>query len=134
MTRYFDWLLRKIRRGGNYFRLLQFLFNEEYTWVSMIITDEDRETDALDLRFQYEAETGSSIDIFDKPCSVLEMMIALSIRADNDIYGIPGDPCPERLFWDMLRNAGLLIYDDLHFDEDAVCWILASPRSRRAFP
>ena len=125
MTRnYYQWLISKV--GGetfNNFRysmLLRFLFHEPFTWDLTIFTDKSREEDGYELRTLYSEETGKRIDVSDSNCSVLEMLIALSARADRDIMWIPGEDHPERLFWEMLSNAGLLKYDDSSFDAVAV--------------
>lgn len=136
---YFRWLISKI--GGEalnrkcYSRLFGFLFREEFTWDQKIYTDISREEDGFDLRLQYCAETKKRIDVSSgSSCSVLEMLIALSIRADRDVMWIPGEDHPERLFWIMLDNAGLLEYDDRCFDKFTVYNIVDNILKRNYLP
>jgi hypothetical protein len=56
--------------------------------------------------------------ILDGPCSVLEMMVALAIRAettimDNTLYG----DRTKQWFWSMMMNLGLSTMTDDVFDE-----------------
>lgn len=101
--------LGKFRGYENLFELLQ---NIEFTWL--IERDENRAGDGLELRDDYEF----SIDITDSdnllvedfmncPCSVLEMLIGLAIRVDEEYLGDPADPHPEDFFWEMIKNLDL---------------------------
>lgn len=115
--------------------LLHFLFREPFTWNQAIYTDSSRDGDGLELRILYFEETGKRLDVSeDANSSVLEMMIALSSRADRDIMWIPGEYHPERLFWEMLNNANLLIFDDNNFDIVAVYNIVDNIMKRNYAP
>ena len=77
--------------------------------------DENRELDGLYLRFRFADENSYYID---GDCSVLEMMVALSLKceeqimSDDDIGNRTG-----RWFWEMIDNLGLeSMYDD-NFDK-----------------
>jgi len=136
---YYNWLVNKIggeRLGySSYSKLLHFLFREPFTWDLRIRIDESREEDGYELRYRYFDETGKRIDVSRHDnCSVLEMMIALSIRADRDIMWIPGEDHPERLFWEMLRNAGLLDFDDRYFNESVVYSVIDNILKRNYRP
>lgn len=132
---YYSWLVTKIGGEGRHSKLLRFLFHEEFTWDQKILTDYSREEDGYELRFMYFDETRKRIDVLeDKNCSILEMLIALSMRVDRDILWTPGEDHPERLFWVMLNNAHLLAYDDSRFDERAVSNIIDNIMNRNYPP
>lgn len=119
---YFKWLLDKVnfnglvglRKGGfpanlSYRTLLYFLFSKDYK--SIIERDENRIQDGLGLRYEFLDDDGELLDIDDR-ASVLEVLIALAVRADLEYIGDPGDPHPELIFWRMICNLGLDKYDD----------------------
>ena len=61
------------------------------------------------------------LDILDGPCSVLEMMIALAIRCEENIMDDPniGDRTSQ-WFWGMVVNLGLGSMVDCRFDKQFV--------------
>ena len=91
--RYFDWLYERVcgdwePRGLSFHRLLTFLYNQNFTPSCEL--DGARAEDGLDLRYRF-AQTQNIVyqDIQDAfagiPCSMLEMMVALSIRIEEHI-------------------------------------------------
>lgn len=120
---YFEWLLDNMNMLGTllerrYARLLIFLANTEFTWIEP--TDENRANDGTDLRQQYEDICGEPSGMDGKPCTVLEMMIALALRIEINITGEPGDDHPEKWFWTMIQNLGLDRAADRNFYPDEV--------------
>lgn len=119
---YFDYLVDLIGGDHGYSMALRrlFLSNFEYS----VENDDNRASDGIDLRFDF-AYTDEDIDwIFSSmpdECTVLEMMVALSQRIENDIMYDPeiGDRT-EEWFWLMFENLGLMDFSDEHFDEAAV--------------
>ena len=126
--RYFRWLIRKIDTPEypvrNYTHLLNHLHSVFF--ISMIELDENRESDGIDLRYRFGYE--ANIDPEDihqhidtRPCTVLEMMVALCIRVeehimyDNDIGDRTG-----RWFWDMIESLGLEYEDNDNYNADEV--------------
>lgn len=113
---YMNWLLRRVgfeKKG--YGLLMEELHNTEFVWV--IERDKNRAGDGINLRdeflegvFDYSSES-----IIGQPCSVLEMLVAFSIRIDAEYTGAPGDPHPEKIFWEMICNLELNYYDDKAF-------------------
>lgn len=83
--------------------------------------DRNRAADGIDLRYKY----GCDNDILDEPCSILEMLIALAVRIENQIMNDydSGDRTSQ-WFWLMLTNLGLNRMDDDHYDEETVDWFL----------
>ena len=85
--------------------------------------DGNREADGIDLRYRFGYENSydeSMIAAYldDRPCSVLEMMIALAIRCEENIMDDPdiGDRTGQ-WFWSMIENLGLSDMDDAEYDE-----------------
>lgn len=108
---YYEWLCARIGlfspEYNCYSKLIDILFHTDFEYV--IPMDENREIDGLQLRKEWADEVGAVGDLFDgKPCSVLEMLTALSIRVEEDVMGDPG----LMIFWRFLWNIGLQWADD----------------------
>lgn len=140
---YFDWLLQKIYNPevfpiALYIQLLHRLHDISFFWINPM--DVTRADDAIDLRYRFGTEEGYSpeevahfLDIRD--ASVLEMMIALALRVEeqilnNDTYG---DRCAE-WFWVMICSMHLDIYDRRHYSEEVVDSIVLAMLYRRYSP
>jgi hypothetical protein len=84
--------------------------------------DSNRYDDGTDLRFRfcYENDLDSSLIseyLDNRPCSVLEMLIALSVRIEEHImYDQEIGDRTGQWFWGMIKNLGLGSMDDVHFD------------------
>ena len=95
-------------RAPTYCKLFSYLFEKDFAYT--IATDENRAKDGIDLRYQFGEEKGIEEFIIadyagTRVCSVLEMMIALSIRCEKHIMDSPdfGDRT-SKWFWDMIDN------------------------------
>lgn len=128
---YFYWLLEIISDGNeeSYSMLLKQLFDT--TFVYSLERDANRAHDGLDLRDQYSNEMG--VDLSNSgPCSLLEMMIALSIRCETDIMYNPGAGNRTYIwFWLMIENLGLLDMKNNLYDRSRVKIILINFMDRR---
>lgn len=118
--KYYDWLVNKISPDeysrNCYQKILSLLFSTKF--ISLVEHDENRAIDGLELRNMYYKDTGFSANKFGD-CSVLEVLIGLAIRWDDDLLYDPEDG--ERVnvwFWEMMENLGLTCQDDYRFDED----------------
>ena len=124
---YFRWLYQLVfedREIRSYKKLLQFLFDQDFYYL--LDMDSNRGVDGLDLRYRfcydnkYEySKLGSELG--DKPCSVLEVMIAIALRFEEETmrdWDI-GDRTPIWFFC-MLTSLGLDDMDDYNFDEARV--------------
>lgn len=102
----------------SYNKLLSYLSHREFTVI--IPKDMNRVKDGVDLRLRYQRITGEYINR-DKPCSILEMMIALAIRCEESIMDNPayGDRTTQ-WFWNMIKNLGLYSMTDNRFDIEYV--------------
>lgn len=121
---YYWWVLGLvgIKNGHtSYSMLLSLLYFTEFRWS--ISKDRNRAEDGIDLRRRFLLDTGiaqyESIEIWeDDPCSVLEMMVALSLRCENQIMADQdaGDRAGQ-WFMEMLKSLGLACMTDEHFDK-----------------
>lgn len=122
---YFCWLEGLIGDSyivTNYQKLLWKLFVTDYIWE--LDYDRNRAADGLYLRREFTSQTGLTI-VSERQCSILEMLIALARRAEDDIMHDPNYGDRSGLwFWTMMQNLGLDIYDDWHWFEDEVNKIL----------
>ena len=120
--RYFNWMCDLVydKRHTHYKKLLEYLNQIAFTYT--IEMDGNREADGIDLRYKFgyendipDPEITKYLD--NKECSVLEMMIALSLKMEN-IMDDPdiGDQVPD-WFWTMIRNLDLEEEEDPYFDE-----------------
>lgn len=107
---YFAWLYSLVNDGEehkDYWRLLNRLHKKEFVWF--VLNDDNRVADGLALRDEfaedYNLKKEDCLQVLDGPCSVLEMLIALSLRCAKDIYD---DENGSDIFWEMIGNLGFL--------------------------
>ena len=124
---YFCWLCEFVvgepySKSSSYHKLLRYLFTVEFTYT--IGMDGNRAEDGTDLRYRFADECDYAYPIVtayldDHPCTVLEMMIALSIRCEDHIMDDPdmGDRTGQ-WFWNMIVSLGLGPMTDPKFDEE----------------
>ena len=108
--------------GISYEHLMEYLFYVEF--IYSIEMDENRAAAGIDLRYLYEYTTGNknlSKALRSKPCSVLEMMVALSNRIEVGVMGDSevGDQT-YKWFWVMIDSLGLMDMSDDNFDSEYV--------------
>jgi hypothetical protein len=92
-------------------RLLTHLHEVDFTYT--IPMDGNRAEDGINLRYRFGRECGYDDAMIatyldDRPCSVLEMMVALALRCEEHIMDDPdvGDQTA-RWFWIMVDSLGL---------------------------
>ena len=115
---YFNWMYDMVftKRAPSYVRLL----SQEFTYN--IRLDGNRADDGLYLRYRFKQENHlRAVDVdrcLTGKCSVLEMMVALCLRIEEDIMDDPvkGNRI-HKWFHVMLKSLGLLDMDDAYFDE-----------------
>lgn len=94
--------------------------------------DENRMADGINLRYRYyyEQQHGyNNIDILKNndqlSCSVLEMMVALALRCDEEImYDFDIGQRIHVWFFEMLKNLGLSGYTNDIFNPNNYSWII----------
>lgn len=132
LDRYFDWMYQLVVDdryfNKSYRRLFAQLYDTNFTYT--IPMDGNRAEDGIELRYRFGRECGYSdsvvaIFIDDRPCSILEMMIALAIRCEEHIMDDPdiGNRTGQ-WFWAMLVSLGLGSMADAQYDPGIVDDIL----------
>lgn len=127
---YFKWLCDKVvdkESPIQYSKLMKHLYDAEF--IPKMVMDDNRAVDGLDLRWEFKRE----LDISDAQleqdlnyerelkCSILEMMIALSIRCEESIMADDryGDRTGE-WFWNMIVSLGLGTMNDGRYDRNYI--------------
>lgn len=123
---YINWMYEFVEddRRGPCSRLFSHLYDVDFRYS--ILHDENRFADGVKLRYRFGHENdisqpiiASSLD--NRPCSVLEMLIALTLRCEEDI--MTDTDIGDRTaywFWEMLDNLGIGHMNDFKYDEDIV--------------
>ena len=120
---YFDWMYDlvchdRFSNDISYRKLLIYLHDTEFIYLMPI--DANRADDGLNLRYRFAYNTRwRYADLYlTGPCSVLEMMVALAIRCEEDYMddATIGDRTGQ-WFWSMITSLGLGHMDDARFDQ-----------------
>lgn len=123
---YFDWMFdlvckERYAKDISYRKLLIYLHDTEFKYT--ISKDANRAEDGMDLRrrFALLQDDTDIVYYLDGPCSMLEMMIALAIRCEENIMDDPrmGDRTGQ-WFWGMINSLGLGSMTDDRFDNSYV--------------
>lgn len=140
---YFDWLLSFVYddqyfKRLSYRRLFEYLDLREFYYI--LPMDDNRCHDGIALRYRFgrekgidEREIASVLDV--RPCSILEMMVALSIRIEENImYNADAGDRVGQWFWGMIVSLGLGDMNDRNFDIAKVNDILYAFLNRKYLP
>lgn len=126
-NRYFEWMCQLVydeqyTRRLSYHKLLNHLHNIDFVYI--LPMDGNRADDGIDLRYRFGYENkyeGSMIASYldNRPCSVLEMLIALAFRCEENIMRDPdiGDRTGQ-WFWNMIVSLGLGSMNDSRYDSE----------------
>lgn len=127
---YFEWMRKLIITdcNGSYEKLLRHLNNIDFYY--RLEMDANRFDDGINLRYRFGDDTGiesviisNCLDI--KDCSILEMLIALAMRCENNIMDNPDiGNRTSTWFWLMIKNMGLDQFADSVFNNIGVDEIL----------
>lgn len=123
--RYFNFLCDFVgNRAHEFNRLLSELHAMEF--YTLIPNDDNRAEDGKELRTRFMDKEGlqhalsfSFLEPFD-PCSVLEMLIGLSLRLEFETMSSRWEKTPEEWFWILIDNLGLSWCNDSIFDKEEV--------------
>lgn len=123
---YFLWMVdlvcdKRYTKGTTWKQLLTFLNQVEFSYS--IDMDRNRAKDGEQLRYRFGFEKRIPNDVIRtaldcRSCSVLEMMVALSLRCEEHIMADPenGDRTG-KWFFEMIDSLGLGEMDDAAFDK-----------------
>ena len=131
---YFRWMVGLIRnpeymtRDRSWMKLFRLLHDTEFVYTMEL--DENRANDGIELRYRFgwekdfvNEQIAHSLDI--RPCSMLEMMVALAHRCEENIMDNPEKGNRTGVwFFQMLESLGLDRMDDDHFNQRIVEAIL----------
>lgn len=115
--KYMMWLIRFIDpvnditmpfRSLEYMTLLEYLFKTEFIPFASdeYLDDYNRVQDGINLRTMYSRENPDAIfgDFLEKPCSILEMLISLSLKIEDIMYNAEIGNRTSKWFWSMLNS------------------------------
>lgn len=124
INEYFEWLYdlvcgKRYPKTISYRKLLSYLHSITFNYS--IPNDANRADDGIALRYRFalEYDYPDVPECLDGPCSILEMMVALAIRCEENIMDDPnvGDRTGQ-WFWEMIKNLGLKPMIDEKFNKD----------------
>lgn len=127
---YFEWLrsiVDKHLRDISYGYLLDALYHREY--IPALPMDSNRVGDGLGLRYRFSNRKRYRYDDVEAAlpeyCTMLEMMIALALRCEENIMDNPkkGDRT-KQWFWQMIASLGLSSMTDDNYDRKYVEYVL----------
>lgn len=128
-TQYFEWLTNLVTRNRvskqvSYSKLLNHLHNTKFRYS--IPLDRNRASDGVDLRYRFASLVDCDPnDARVGPCTLLEMMVALSIACEERIMDDPGiGDRTGQWFWNMITSLGLGGLTNSRYDPDYVDDIL----------
>ena len=129
---YFNWMYqlvctRRYTEGRSYQYLMSYLHHIDF--IALMERDLNRIEDGINLRYRFGYEThvdNNRIATYldDRPCSVLEMMIALAIRCEETMNDPDIGDRTDRWFWEMIYSLGIQDFYDYRFDKIEVGYIL----------
>ena len=119
---YLRWLYSQVgsaesrNKATSYWVLLRLLYLKEFTWT--IPKDQNRATNAKNLRTQFLRETGTKLSKHDRewldmPASVLEVLLDLAF-----VLAFEGGGELHERFWELIGNLGLAECTDANPPED----------------
>lgn len=117
---YYEYLLSLVRTSdeaalylSNHNGLLMRLFKQPF--MSTIPMDSNRYEDGISLRYRYEEASGKLYE-GEEPCNMLEMLVALSVRIENDFMGDERGNTTGNWFMYMINSLGF--HEDPVTDEN----------------
>lgn len=125
VNEYFGWMCQLIdydveNTPIHYQKLLNYLYSIEFTYT--IRMDANRADDGVQLRYRFGYDNDIpkyyiEKELDNRPCSVLEMMVALSLKCEEHIMSDPDIGDRTGLwFWEMIKNLGLKNMTDDNWD------------------
>ena len=118
---YMEWLCNKMRFDKKrYYKLIKHLHSVPFEASRSVSKDFNRIDDGLYQRRYFFMSCGLLGADFDVPCSVFEVLSALSVRMSSDYLGFDSDGYEnvDIIFAFFLKNLGLLEYENDVFNEE----------------
>lgn len=130
---YRDWLMNQLCceegsfypmgiNGVSYQRVVEALWDTPYIFAENIRFEDNTVHNAEDLRSQFFGAGPYP----EEPITVLEVLVDLCIR----YYRFEGEKYPGKYFMDIICDMGLVIYDDNHYVEDEVRFLIDMANTR----
>lgn len=122
-AKYFEWLYRIAVPGDiysdypMYSKMIQHLYDRKFSESTayLVPNDSNRIADGIKLRLEFaEEEIGSNecLEFLDMDCSVLELLIGIARRMDDNIAISTSEDNTEDLFWELIENLNLDVFTD----------------------
>lgn len=116
---YFNWLCEPISASDrSYKKLLTRLHSIEFTWF--VPNDDNRGFDGEKLRTRFAEVYNIGLYersvLFNRPCTVLELLIGLSITIEDIMVDIEESEHIDGWFWELIANLGLCEFSDDEYD------------------
>lgn len=119
---YFDWLVSftgSVNETELYSKLLTHLHNRYFDFL--MNEDDCRNADGIRLRTTFAELTGIYIyDLRRDRATILELMVALSIRMEDTMFDPSFGDRTGLWFWGMIQSLGLLYMSDSQYDEESI--------------
>lgn len=124
---YFNWLCSLVEAEEDHSLLWQKLHSMAFVWI--IPMDENRAADGKYLRYIFTVEAYDRIpadpeeveEYLSGPCSVLEFLVGLARRMENDIMeDVDTENRTHVWFHEMIDNLDLTKFDDKHYKDGKV--------------
>ena len=110
VNRYNRWLRDRVARPGpSYDIMMDHAFETPYIWF--VENDHNRAQDGMNLRRQFEFETSIRLPELG-PCRVLEFLVALAKRLNEETYDHQYPDQTTVWFWKLVSHLGLDEYHD----------------------
>lgn len=130
-----EWFFARYGRKP-YNRLILHLYSKPF--ICPFYNDKNRASDGIELRMnfidtnQYGYTYRDVYLYLNKPCSMLEMMIALAKRCEDHIMGDP-DIGDRSYIWftNMIETMGLDSMDDMNYDDNYVDQVIFNVLNRK---
>lgn len=119
---YFEWICKQVcktrKKIDKYSNLLSTMHEIEFVYSIPMDVNRFEDGEALRYRFARERNYNNVPACLNEPCSVLEMMVALSIRCEEQIMDDPDKGNRTSIwFWDMIDNLGLSYMTNDKYDK-----------------
>lgn len=120
MEEYFEWLCKFVA-GDSHRHLLLYL--DSVPFEAKHDMDNNRIADGIKLRYKFAEDTGKTVEYVEKEfdmsstCSILELIVSLAIRIEEDMSDPDYGDRTVIWFWEMVKSLGLYGMTDEDYDQ-----------------